>query len=546
MDNTDFSVNYWQFIAQILPDCDRKFMSHLAVSLDCTCWEEPRSALDFNNVAVAALIEAEQCENWGMQQLYLEMAFESLNQGVELNEHPLCAAHLAMMLTMNGEIEKAIHIAFSTFDRTLQEAYIQFKAIPPGLVYLPPTPPQWSVSDRCRGLSDSLKVQEGLTQALSLLQAIIYRLQYESIGRFESVITYTKLQLKCLKIGAKTFQDCIEIYLKVTASLLKKGRLDRILILDKSKEIAGYSAALIQSMYLSFRDFEELELAQFWLAFARDRRPSNDDLDWKWTELDLHSHFTYVPFESEILLAVEPTCNSIVTSVLIATGDWFEKELEFWRHQIQPGMTVIDVGANAGVYTFSAAKQVGVQGLVLAIEPFSGCIHCLEATCRINQMNWVKIFAGAASDLEGKARLSLHQSSELNEITPEDKISEESGEKFEEISKFTLDSLIEKENLTRVDFLKIDVEGHELSVLAGSEKIISEFSPVILYENIGGSRSNHTPVADCLLERGYRLFCYQPYTDNLIPLNSKEDLQGHLNIIAVPIEKMSNFSLSSD
>jgi ribosomal protein L11 methylase PrmA len=61
---------------------------------------------------------------------------------------------------------------------------------------------------------------------------------------------------------------------------------------------------------------------------------------------------------------------SIVTSVLIAEGDWFEKEMEFWRNWVKPGMTVIDVGANVGVYTFSAAVKVGSEGCVLAVDLF--------------------------------------------------------------------------------------------------------------------------------------------------------------------------------
>jgi FkbM family methyltransferase len=63
--------------------------------------------------------------------------------------------------------------------------------------------------------------------------------------------------------------------------------------------------------------------------------------------------------------------------------------MEFWRNSIREGMTVIDVGANAGVYTFSAAHRVGKTGKVIAIEPFSQCIQLLEETCRVNQFSWV-------------------------------------------------------------------------------------------------------------------------------------------------------------
>lgn len=77
---------------------------------------------------------------------------------------------------------------------------------------------------------------------------------------------------------------------------------------------------------------------------------------------------------------------------------------------------MIDVGANAGVYTFSAAKCVGSTGKVIAIEPFSPCIKLLEQTKAINQFDHVEIYEAAASNHPGLAYLSVRASSELNEL----------------------------------------------------------------------------------------------------------------------------------
>ncbi|MCY7393076.1 MAG: FkbM family methyltransferase, partial [Leptolyngbyaceae cyanobacterium CAN_BIN12] len=205
-------------------------------------------------------------------------------------------------------------------------------------------------------------------------------------------------------------------------------------------------------------------------------------------------------------------------------------EMEFWRQQIQPGMTVLDVGANVGVYTFSAAQQVGSTGRVLAVEPFSGCVQCLQESRRINQMDWITICAGAASDRTGTARLSLHTASELNEIVMDAAADRDS----EEVACFTLDSLIEQHNISQVDWLKIDAEGHEIPVLEGSIRLIEQFAPGILYENIAGSKGSNLPVAEWLLAKDYRLFRFQPYLQNLIPVDSLDEMQGSLNIIALP------------
>ena len=97
-----------------------------------------------------------------------------------------------------------------------------------------------------------------------------------------------------------------------------------------------------------------------------------------------------------------------------------------------------------------------------------------------------------------------------------------------------MDSLIEKYGISRVDFIKIDAEGHELQVLKGSDRILKEFVPVILYENIAGSQGSNLPVANFLRSIGYQLFCYQPYLQKLIPVDVNNDFQSRLNIIALP------------
>jgi len=78
-----------------------------------------------------------------------------------------------------------------------------------------------------------------------------------------------------------------------------------------------------------------------------------------------------------------------------------------------------------------------------------------------------------------------------------------------------------------------DAEGHELQVLQGSDRILSTYSPVIMYENISGTQSNSLPVAEFLLSKGYSLFRYQPYLQKLIPIDINTEVQQSLNIIAI-------------
>ncbi len=260
------------------------------------------------------------------------------------------------------------------------------------------------------------------------------------------------------------------------------------------------------------------------------------------TELAIDAPVTYVPFEESLLMAVEPSLRSIVTRVLIAEGDWFEHEMEFWRHWLKAGMTVIDVGANAGVYTFSAAKRVGPDGRVFAIEPFSRCVEYMEVTKQLNQLDWVSVYKAAASNRRGTIRLSLASASELNKVMMDD--AQKIAGSFEEVTALPLDDLIEQEQLSRVDWLKIDAEGHEMQVLQGSDRLLTEFMPGILYENFADREAANLPVAEYLQAKGYRLFCYQPYLRQLISIKSMSQLPGILNIIALPSQKLNEFRLS--
>jgi FkbM family methyltransferase len=170
---------------------------------------------------------------------------------------------------------------------------------------------------------------------------------------------------------------------------------------------------------------------------------------------------------------------------------------------------------------------------VLAVEPFSGCVRCLEETCRVNQLDWVKVCGGAASDRNGTIRLALQPSSELNEVITDDSQSLQPGT-FEEVPCFTLDNLIEQESLSQVDWLKIDAEGHEMQVLKGCDRLLRDFKPGILYENIAGSKANNRPVAEFLIAQGYNLFYYRPYVQELIPVSLNQTFANQLNIIALP------------
>lgn len=523
--------SYVNYIQNLIPSVSHETLDKINHILVQTCWDEPNNTADWNNIAVVAMTEAEQTEDLTMRSMYLEIAFDALNNGLEIEKHPFFSAHLALIHSWLGEKSRALEIAYAAFINSLHYAYNGSEENQSYLIYLSVNHQKLAINDqKCleKILSENI-----FQQALVLLSEIICTSQ---------IAFYNTVNKRFLYLANQTLPNLVHLNLKLGISNLMAGQIEGILYLQQARKLQPDYAPTLQALYLAHQDLKQLTLADYWQKTASEFYRENSSFsEWQWTQLPLESLFTYLPFDSDLIMAVESSLKSIVTSVLLTEQDWFEKEMEFWRSYIKPGMTVIDVGANVGVYTFSAALKVGNTGQVFAVEPFSGCVRCLQETCKINNLSWVKVCASAASDKNSTIKLLLHVANELNEVITDD-TRELSAGSFEEVPCFTLDSLMEQENMQQVDFLKMDAEGHEMAVLGGGKNLINQFKPVILYENIAGSKGSNIGVAQYLESIGYELFYYQPFVQKLIPVNSPENYE-QLNFIAVPPEKLSMFNL---
>jgi FkbM family methyltransferase len=519
---------YWAYLQRCCPNIDIDMLSHLKEEAIKTNWEEPESAIELNNVAVIALIEADNTTDLSERAMYWEFALEALKQGVKLPNSLLCKVHLAIIYSLIGDESNAIYLSYDSLPEIIQSASIADCKQPLGLVYLPQHQPKWTTVCKDR-LPNILQAANGSDQAFAMTTQILCH---------SRLVFYSPAGLRFLQLATQFNANSAILNLQLGISGLFNQQLESLSYLQRAYKLAPESALVIQSLYIAYRDRQQISSAEQWKAIAATYAKKNpQDLKWQWANLAVDSSFTYVPFDNNLLLAVLPSFRSIVTAVLIAQQDWFEFEMELWRDQIQSGMTVIDVGANVGVYTYSAAQLVGETGKVLAIEPFSGCVQCLEETRTVNQLNWVRVLSGAASDRNGIAQLATNAASEQNELLSEDFQSSVATDNTEKVPCFTLDSLIVKENLSRVDWLKIDAEGHEIQVLVGADQILREFKPNILYENIAGNQSPNIAVAEHLRRQGYQIFRYIPYLKQLVLTETNEDLQGILNLVALPTAK---------
>lgn len=171
-----------------------------------------------------------------------------------------------------------------------------------------------------------------------------------------------------------------------------------------------------------------------------------------------------------------------------------------WR-LIEPGDFVLDVGANIGFITSLCSYKSGPRGKVWAFEPNPIVIPRLTKNIRYNQYPNTTLYPFALSDSNKEGFLELPEPFTYNQGVAYVKNGTHSTNAIK-IDLRKLNDMIDPGTIINV--LKIDVEGHELTVLKGTERIIQNKQITnIVYED-------HEPypseIAEFLRDKGYTIY----------------------------------------
>lgn len=232
-------------------------------------------------------------------------------------------------------------------------------------------------------------------------------------------------------------------------------------------------------------------------------------------------------------LAVRPRLDSITTYVLLEQETWFEKELPFLMQYLQPGMTAIDVGANAGVYSLPMARAVGPRGLVFAYEPAAETRQLLEMSGALNAAANLRIASQALSDDNRTGHLRHGHSSELHALD------DDAAGEGEAVAVTSLDRQSTAHDWQAVDFVKIDTEGQEERVFAGGRRFFAEHSPLVMFEVRAGDKVNDR-LRKTVEDLGYRCFRLLPGLPLLMPVIGETPVDDfELNLFAAKPQTVS-------
>ncbi|WP_441258987.1 FkbM family methyltransferase [Bradyrhizobium sp. 521_C7_N1_3] len=194
------------------------------------------------------------------------------------------------------------------------------------------------------------------------------------------------------------------------------------------------------------------------------------------------------------------------------------------------GATVVDIGANKGIYCFWLARAVGQSGKVLAFEPQPEMINYIESRKKSFGLNNVETIGSALSDCRGAAQLTRQRVGDGSASLCLER--GKTGDEMISVPLAPLDDLA----LRNVKFIKCDVEGHELGVFNGARRLIETSRPVIQFESLAANALNLFSFFEQLGYLGtmYLGNQYLPYRAGWQVPHPKFGLGGHRDFLFFP------------
>jgi FkbM family methyltransferase len=141
--------------------------------------------------------------------------------------------------------------------------------------------------------------------------------------------------------------------------------------------------------------------------------------------------------------------------------DYNLDELTFLRGHVRASGVFVDVGANVGTYALAMARDVGADGKVVAIEPHPVTHARLAFNHAASGFRQVKLVQAAAGGEDGELLIET----DGDNLGASHIVSGNASGKAIRVPSLRLQRILEEADVTRVDALKIDVEGYEDRVL---------------------------------------------------------------------------------
>lgn len=193
---------------------------------------------------------------------------------------------------------------------------------------------------------------------------------------------------------------------------------------------------------------------------------------------------------------------------------------------------IFDIGANIGQTSFNmfrTQKNKNLSPRIYAFEPYPRTFGKLETNISLNKSMSINAYNLGISEHKGNLHMIQHCPSNSGGFRMT-----ENKQNSIEVPVISLDEFVSEQQVSSVDFVKIDVEGFEVQVLKGAMKSIKQFRPIIIFEysleNIKAQGGNMEEILKELLNNNYQIFT----KEGVQKLNSILELEIQTDLICVP------------
>ena len=232
-------------------------------------------------------------------------------------------------------------------------------------------------------------------------------------------------------------------------------------------------------------------------------------------------------------IALYSSADNYIESTILKNGSYESEIGKLIAVFLKKGDVALDVGANIGLQSLRMSAIVGIEGKVYAFEPLYYLQEKLKNNLALNRADNVLLMPFALSDAESEQTYKINPNS-WNQGTFSLRAGGDNGT-LQTIQIKIGSQLPEISNLTKLNFIKIDVEGFELQVIYGLKTVINKHRPVIIFEYDAGywqQAGNH--IENCYdLFKDYNYQLYQVNEANAESINPAKTIQSG-NILCIP------------
>ena len=181
-----------------------------------------------------------------------------------------------------------------------------------------------------------------------------------------------------------------------------------------------------------------------------------------------------------------------------------KKDIKQKYYKVKPGDTVLEAGAYLGFYTIKLAKEVGPSGKIIAIEALEDNFNILKRNIIANNIKNIVLINKAIWSSCKTLPFYINARHDKKQGNSLFKIRKSEQKKYKEIKTETIDNIIKKLKLNRIDFTIIEINGAEVEALKGADKSLEIVKNLVVaapYKT--GKEKNYINIKDILSERKF-------------------------------------------